>query len=97
MALFLPPSLVPSAIAPFVFKLQKESIHVAVVVLSTLPISAMVIVRSPPSPPSLRATAPMGMPWHVASSPPSLIDSRGSHSIALTIYHSEPGSCSAYS
>ena len=49
MALFLPPSLVPSAIAPFVFKLQKESIHV--VVLSTLSISAMVIVRSPPSPP----------------------------------------------
>ena len=65
MALFLPPSLVPSAIAPFVFKLQKESIHV--VVLSTLSISAMVIVRSPPSPPSLRATAPMGMPWHVTS------------------------------
>ena len=58
MALSLPPSLVPSAIAPFVFKLQKESIHVAV--LSTLPISAMVIVRSPPSPPSVQCNSSDG-------------------------------------
>ena len=65
--------------------------------LHSLSISAMVIVRSPPS--SLSAqqlrwecrAAARGQP----SLPPRLIDSRGSHSIALTIYHSEPRSCSA--
>ena len=77
--------LLHSAIAPFVFKLEKESIHVVVVVFSTLSISAMmVIVRSARLSP-LCSTAPMGMLRHVAV-PARLIDSRGAQ---LTGIHSE--------